>query len=109
MLLFWFNGMSLHSSVGGNLGKSRCLVRDPSEFSVMLRNLYGSLEGGGGASMDASVIVSVVKCVIMKKKKKNWEIKDFERLKRSTFSLNKGTFHSKLHLDRPKESCLIGK
>jgi hypothetical protein len=28
-------------------------VRDPSELSVMLRNLYGSLEGGG-ASMDAS-------------------------------------------------------
>jgi len=53
VLLVWFNGMSLDCSVGGSLGKSRCLVRDPSELSVMLRNLYGSLEGGG-ASMDAS-------------------------------------------------------
>lgn len=55
VLLFWFNGMSLDCSVGGILGKSRCLVSDPSEFSVMLRNLYGSFEGGG-ASMDASEI-----------------------------------------------------
>lgn len=46
-----FNGMSLDCSVGDNLGKSRCLVRDPSELSVMLRNLNGSLEGGE-ASMD---------------------------------------------------------
>lgn len=46
-----FNGMSLECSAGGNLGKSRCLVRVPSELSVMLRNLNGSLEGGE-ASMD---------------------------------------------------------
>lgn len=51
VLLFGFRGMSLECSVGGSLGKSRCLVRDPSELSVMLRNLYGSLEGGG-ASME---------------------------------------------------------
>lgn len=54
MKVLWlgFKGMSLDCSVAGNLGKSRCLVRDPSELSVMLRNLNGSLEGG--ASMDAS-------------------------------------------------------
>lgn len=55
VLLFGFKGMSFECSVGGSLGKSRCLVRDPSELSVMLRNLYGSPEGGGASMDDASV------------------------------------------------------